>query len=186
LKGNDLSLKDVSFKLPRRFTVAGSLMADVTGNGQQETIFVRDGLLYIYSGTKQLYKSPKMMGGTLSRFIYEERPNAWETRVNFAAFEVPPVAADLDGDGQLELVAVASDTGAMSVPGLDPGVKKSWLAVLKYRDRMFIKGTLGDELEVPLQGLTVNGKDVLFIATEKGSVFGTGGESQLLVFPLAE
>ncbi|MEZ4601688.1 MAG: hypothetical protein R2940_18005 [Syntrophotaleaceae bacterium] len=185
LKGKSLSLKEVSFELPQRFTVAGSLMADITGNGQQETIFVRDGLLYIYSGTKQLYKSPKMMGGTLARIIYEEQPNARETNINYAAFEIPPVAADLDGDGQLELLAVASDTSLLSAPGLDPGVKKSWLAVLKYRDNMFVKGTLGEELEVPLQGLTVNGKDVLFIATEKGTIFGKDGESQLLVFPLA-
>jgi hypothetical protein len=126
-----------------------------------------------------------MMGGTLSRFIYEEQPFARETSTNFAAFEVPPVAADLDGDGQLELLSVASDTGAISAPGIDPGVKKSWLAVLKYRDRMFVKGTLGEELEVPLQGLTVTGKDVLFVATDSGTIFGKGGESQVLVFPLA-
>jgi hypothetical protein len=50
---------------------------------------------------------------------------------------------------------------------------------------MFVKGTLGEELEVPLQGLAVSGKRVLFIATESGSIFGKGGESQVLVFPLA-
>jgi hypothetical protein len=127
LAGRNFSVEGLSFELPRRFTVAGSQMADITGNGKPETIFVRDGLLYIYAGDKQLYKSPKMMGGTLSRFIYEEQPYARETNINFAAFEVPPVAADLDGDGQLELLSVASDTSALSAPGLDPGVKKSWL-----------------------------------------------------------
>ncbi len=185
LKGNDLSLRDAGFELPRNFSVGGSLMADITGNGQPETIFVRDGLLYIYSGEKRLYKSPKMMGGTLSRFIYEEQPHARETEVHYAAFEVPPVATDLDGDGQLELLAVSSDTGALTAPGIDPGVSKSRLSVLKKRDGMYVKGTLGEELEVPLQGLTVAGDRVLFVATETGSVFGKGGESQVLVFPLA-
>jgi len=184
LKGDNLSFRDTGFKLPRRFSVSGSTMADITGNGQPETIFVRDGLLYIYSGNKELYKSAKIMGGTLSRFIYEEDPNARETSTNYAAFEVPPVAVDLDGDGQLELLTIASDSGMMSTPGITPGVRKSWLVVLKKRDSMFVKGTLGEELEVPLQGLTVTGDRVLFIATETGSVFGKGGESQLLVFPL--
>jgi hypothetical protein len=64
-------------------------------------------------------------------------------------------------------------------------VKKSWLSVLKKRDGMFVKGTLGEELEVPLQGLAVANKQVLFVATETGSIFGKGGESLVLVFPLA-
>ena len=185
LAGRNFSLQDLDFELPRRFTVAGSLMADLTGDGKPETVFVRDGLLYIFAGTKQLYRSAKMMGGTLSRFLFEEDPSARETETNYAAFEVPPVAADLDGDGQLELLAVASDSSFLSAPGLTPGVKKSWLAVLKQRDGMFVKGTLGEELDVPLQGLAVEGDRVLFVATETGSVFGSGGESQLLVFPLA-
>ncbi|MEZ4485053.1 MAG: VCBS repeat-containing protein [Syntrophotaleaceae bacterium] len=185
LVGRNFTVQDLSFELPRRFTVAGSMMADLTGDGKTETVFVRGGLLYIYAGTKQLYRSPKMMGGTLSRFLFEKDPNARETETNYAAFEVPPVAADLDGDGQLELLTVASDSSLLSTPGIGAGVKKSWLAVIKKRENMFVKGTLGEELEVPLQGLAVAGDRVLFIATEPGSVFGEGGGSQLLVFPLA-
>jgi hypothetical protein len=56
---------------------------------------------------------------------------------------------------------------------------------LKYRDNTFVKGSLGEEMSNPLQGLTVQDQRVLFIATEPGSVFGKGGESQVLVFPLA-
>lgn len=185
LNDNMLDYSKLGFKLPRRFSVVGSLMADVTGNGKAETIFVRGGLLYIYSGTKRLYKSPKMMGGTLSRFMFNVDPNARETETSYAAFEVSPIAADLDADGQLELLTVASDSSVVSAPGISAGVKKSWLAVLKKRDGMFVKGTLGEELEVPLQGLAVDGDRVLFIATESGSVFGESGDSQLLVFPLA-
>ncbi|APG27987.1 hypothetical protein A7E78_09140 [Syntrophotalea acetylenivorans] len=185
LKGDKVSLGALDFKLPHRFTVVGSLMADLTNDGKPETIFVRDGLMYVYSGTKKLYRSPKMMGGTLSRFLFDEDPNARETETNFAAFEVAPVAADLDGDGKLELLSVASDSSLLAAPGIGAGVKKSWLAVLKKRDGMFVKGTLGEELEVPLQGLAVAGDRVLFVATETGSVFGEGGDSQLLVFPLA-
>ncbi len=185
LTGRKFSQEELSFKLPRRFTVGGSMMADLTGDGKPETVFVRGGLLYIFAGTKQLYKSPKVMGGTLSRFLFEKDPNARETETNYAAFEVPPVAADLDGDGQLELLAVASDSSLLSAPGIGSGVKKSWLAVLKVRDGMIVKGTLGEQLDVPLQGLTVAGDRALFVATETGSVFGGGGDSQVLVFPLA-
>jgi hypothetical protein len=37
---------------------------------------------------------------------------------------------------------------------------------------------------VPLQGLALDQKRVLIVATQPGSVFGKGGDSQLLVFPL--
>lgn len=186
LKGDEIASADIGFKLPHRFTVVGSLMADLTGNGKPETVFVRGGLLYVYDGTKKLFRSPKIMGGTLSRFIYEKDPNARETETSYAAFEVPPVAADLDKDGRLELLTVASEGPLLTAPGIDAGVKKSWLSVLKKRDGMFVKGTLGEELEVPLQGLAVSGNRVLFVPTETGSVFGQGGDSQLLVFPLAQ
>lgn len=79
----------------------------------------------------------------------------------------------------------ASDSGMFSAPGLSANVRKSWLAVLKYRDNTFVKGNLGEEMSNPLQGLTVQDQRVLFVATEPGSVFGKGGESQILVFSLA-
>lgn len=186
VQGNRLNLTAPAFELPRRFTVGGSTMADLTGNGKPETVVIRDGLLYIYSGSKQIYRSAKMMGGSLARFAYQVQPDARETTTNFAAVEVPPVAADLDGDGRPELLVVASDSGMMSAPGLSANVRKSWIAVLKYRDNTFVKGSLGEELSNPLQGLTVQDQRVLFVTTEPGSVFGKGGESQVLVFPLAQ
>jgi hypothetical protein len=182
----ELTEANPGFPLPRRFTVQGSLFADVTGDGRMETIFVRDGLLYLYAGEKELYRSPKQMGGSLSTAIYQTNPNAREIVSDTVAFEVPPVAVDLDGDGHLELLTVASDRSAMGASSVGPGVKKSWLSVLKFRDGMFVKGTLGEELDVPLQGLTVQPKRALFVASEPANMLGQGGASHLLSFPLAQ
>ncbi len=184
LQSGKLVTRDIGFELPRRFTVGGSLMADLDGDRKPETVFVRDGLMYVYSGNKQRYKSPKMMGGSVSRIMFEEQPNARETKMHFAAFEVPPVAVDLDNDGSPELLSVASESSLMSAPGISANVSKSWLAVVKFRDGMFVKGTLGEELDLPLQGLTLDQKRVMMVATQAGSVFGENGGSQLLVFPL--
>ena len=183
LQNGKLETRDIPFELPRRFTVGGSLMADLDGDHKPETVFVRDGLMYVYSGDKQRYKSPKMMGGSVSRIMFEEQPNARETKTHFAAFEVPPIAVDLDNDGGIELLSVASESSLISAPGISANVSKSWLAVIKFRDGMFVKGTLGEELELPLQGLTLDQKRVMMVATQAGSVFGKDGGSQLLVFP---
>ncbi len=184
LSQNGVDFAPAEVELPRRFTVAGSLMADVTGDGKAETIFVRDGLLFVFSGTRQLYRSPKTMGGSLSRFLFEKNPHARDTLTSYAKFEVPPVAADLEGDGVLELLSVASESSLSGVPRIGSGIKKSWISVFKKRDGMFVKGDLGETLQLPMQGLHVHGDRVLFLATEAGSIYGVGGESQLLIFPL--
>jgi hypothetical protein len=186
LDKEELVEKDPGFPLPRRFTVQGSLFADLTGDGRPETIFVRDGLLYLYDGEKEVYRSPKQMGGSLSAAVYQTNPNARDSITDFVAFEVPPVAVDLDGDGSLELLTVAADRSSLTATSTGPGVKKSWLSVLKFRDGMFVKGTLGEEMDVPLQGLTATPGQVLFVASEPGSLLGQDGSSHLLGFPLAQ
>ncbi|WP_027714871.1 VCBS repeat-containing protein [Desulfuromonas sp. TF] len=181
----ELEFSSPTFDLPRDFTVQGSLFVDLTGDGRLETVTVRHGFLHVYDGKQELYKTPKQMGGSLSSLSYPIDPDSRDPQTGFASFEVPPVAVDLDGDGQRELVAVASDRSSFGAPGVGPGVKKSWLSVLKYRDGMFVKGTIGEELDTPLQGLYVTADRVLFVATEPPSMLGQGGASHLLSFPLS-
>lgn len=170
--------------LPRRFTVLGSLFADLTGDGQLETAFIRGGILYIYNQKNRLYQSPKEMGGSLSFLTYAVDPTAKNIQPTSASFEVSPVAADIDGDRKLELLAVASEKDIIGNVGAAPGIKKSWLEVVKFQDGRFVKGTLGEEMDSPLQGLVVAGKRVLFVATQPGNLFGKGRNSHLLSYQL--
>ncbi len=170
------------FKLPRRFTVLGSTFADLTGDGKVETIFVRDKALYIYDGKKQLYKSPAEVGGSLAVASYELDPGASFTSVKTAILEISPVAVDVDGDGQLEVLAVTTDRGILKSPRLT--LFKSWLTVVKYKDTTFVKGKLGEVLETPTQGLAANAGKVLVVASRPGSVFGKEASSRILAYPL--
>jgi len=170
--------------LPRRFTVLGSLFADLTGDGHLETAFIRNGILYIYNQKKRLYQSPKEMGGSLSFLTYDVDPTAKNIQPTSASFEISPVAADIDGDGKLEILAVASEKDIIGSVGAAPGIKKAWLDVFKFQDRRFVKGTIGEEMDTPLQGLVVADKRVLFVATQPGNVFGQGSNSHLLAYQL--
>ncbi|MBW2408103.1 MAG: VCBS repeat-containing protein, partial [Deltaproteobacteria bacterium] len=174
-----------AFKLPGNFVVLGSLFADLTGNGHPESIFVRNKALYISDGEKQLYRSPPDIGGSLSVATYEVNPNAKELMVNSEMVEVSPATADLDGDGRLEVIAIASDRSLVTAPGISPAIKNTRLATVKLRNGMFVKGTLGENIGKPIQGLTVSRGQLLFVATESGSVFGNEGKSHLLSYPLA-
>ena len=183
VNGNIKNFKS-PISLPQRFTVLGSLFADLTGDGKLETVFIRGGILYIYAEKKRLYASPKQMGGSLSFLTYDIDPGFKSLQTTSAEFEVSPAAADLDGDGQLEIVAVASEKNFLGDLAAAPGIKKSWLEVFKYKDRRVVTGTLGDELETPLQGLVVDGNRVLIVATKAGNLLGRGRSSHLLAYTL--
>lgn len=179
-----LKVSKPRFKLPRRFTVLGSTFADITGNGQAEAIFVRDKSLYIYAGTKELYQSSATIGGSLSMVTYELDPDVSFSNVITAIVEISPVAVDLDGDGRLEVLAVASDRGIVKTPRLS--LYKSWLAVIKYQNGEFVKGKLGEVLDNPTQGLTADGERVLVVASRPGTLLGKKARSRVLVYPLAK
>jgi hypothetical protein len=151
-----------------------------------ETAYVRDRILYIYSGKKRLYKSPKQMGGSLSFLTYDIDPNFKDGPNTTVEFEISPVATDLDGDGYPELLAVASERSIFGSLAVSPGVKKSWLAIFKYKNGRFESGSLGNEIDIPLQGLAVTPKQVLMVATEPGNLLAEGAKSHLLAYSLAQ
>lgn len=178
-----LKYRRPKFKLPTRFTVLGSTFADLTGDGKVETIFVRDKALYIYTGRKQLYKSSAKVGGSLAVASYELDPGGSFTAVKRAILEISPIAADVDGDGQLEVLAVSTDRGILKSPRLT--LFKSWLIVVKYQDGTFVKGKLGEVLETPTQGLAADEGKVLVVASRPDSAFGKEARSRILVYPLS-
>jgi hypothetical protein len=181
LGGGKLSIGEPSFPISMPFTVQGALFVDLTGDGRPETVFVRNRTLFVYRGTELLYESSRQMGGSLSVLTYDVNPGAKDRLFTTAAFEVPPVAVDQDGDGRLELVAIASEGSGP----LGSGIRKSWLATLDYRDGRFVRGSLGPELETPLQGLYPGRNGIFVVATHPSSSWGKSkGASQLLFFPL--
>jgi len=188
LAKGELKSSRPDFKLPSSFNVLGSVFADVTGDGRLETIVVRDKSLYIFDGKKELYRSPPGMGGSLSVASYDVNPDASPINqlINSATVEVSPVAADLDGDGMLEVVVVASESSLVTAPGIVPSIKSPRLAVVKYRNGTFVRGTIGEAVGEPVQGMTVADGKLLFVTTNTGSVFGKGASTQLLAFQLAQ
>jgi hypothetical protein len=180
--GNDVSIVEPSPPVSLPFAVQGALFVDLTGDGRPETGFVQRRTLFLYEGKELLYESSRQMGGSLSELTYDINPGAADRLFTTVAFEVPPVAVDLDGDGRKEVVVIASEGSGLS--GLGSGVRKSWLATLEYRGGRFVRGSLGPELETPLQGLYANRKGVFVVATHAPSLFKPKRASHLLFLPL--
>ncbi len=184
LNGDTLVRSELQFKLPKLFRVIGGLLSDVTGDGQPEAIFIRNRRLYVYAGENQLYKSSKEMGASLSGVTYDIDPSAQNPMITSASCAVAPVAADLDGDGKPEIVAISAEGTYLQAVGVSSSINKSWLSVLKYQDGMMMKGTLGDKLERPIQGLAVDNGKAIMVATDVAGILDGTAASYVLAVPV--
>ena len=187
LSGGGVRTASLDMELPRRFPVIGSLIADLTGDGSLENAFIRNRILFIFNGRDQLYKSIKKMGGTVSFLTYDADASFEQNpKTETAAFELSPLAVDLDGDGNNELVAVASERSIIGTVGIAPGLNKSWVNIFKYADGRFSSGKLGEEFELALQGISLNKKRMLLVGTEPGGIVDKNrSASYLLRYGLA-
>jgi hypothetical protein len=185
LSGSDIHTGSLKMKLPRRFTVIGSLLADLTGDGKLENAFIRNGILHIFDGKRRIHKSVKKMGGTLNLLTYDVDPSFQQPKTTTAAFEISPLAVDLNADGSNELLASASERSVLGSLRIASGLTKTWISILRYESGRFASGTLGEEFELGLQGLTINQQRLLLVTTEFGDLHNQGGKSHLLAYSLA-
>jgi hypothetical protein len=184
LQAGQLENIEVPIELPSQFRVVGGLLTDLSGDGRPESVFVRNRRLYVYSGKDQIYKSNKEMGASVSGVTYDVDPDAQNPMITTASCEVAPVAADLDGDGRPEVVAISAEGSFLQAAGVASSINQSWLSVLKYQNGMMLKGTLGDKLERPLQGLAVVNGQALMVATDLGGLMDGNEATYVLGVPV--
>ncbi len=186
LHGSKLSATPVDFAIPHQFRIFGSMICDISGDGKPEVIFTHNRRLYIYSGEQQIYKSSKELGASISTITYAVDPDAQNPMLNTASCEVAPVGTDLDGDGIAEIVAIAAEGNIMQSMGVASAIDKTWLAVFKYRNGMVMKGTLGDKLERPLQGVSVANGQAYMVATDVSDILDKNEATYVLAIPVTK
>lgn len=186
LANNKLQPGKPPFPLPAGFVLPGSTLGDMDGDGQPELVTVRNEILSIYSGGKKVYQSSEQMGGSLATLTYDVNPGAADTLFKTVALEVPPILRDIDGDGMFEMLAVASEKSSLKVPGLGPGVRQSWVAVINNHNGMFDKGRFSFSRENPLQGIWVEDGHLYLVESSTISTLSQAGKSNLLVFPVTQ
>jgi len=157
------------YDFPIKFTVLGSAISDVTGDGVNEKIFIRNNILYIYSGKDLIYTSSKMIGNNASMLTYEINPKSPYVRQNTVSIEIPPIATDIDGDEAPELLVVASKRNDLSsVVGVSD-IENNWIVSFKYKDNQFIKGSIERVINEHIKGFTVVDNNIVaVVSTKKG------------------
>lgn len=157
------------YEFPTKFTVLGSAISDVTGDGVNENIFIRNNILYIYSGNELIYTSSKVIGNNASMLTYEINPKSPYVRQNTVSIELPPVTEDVDADGTSELLVIASKRNELgSVVGISE-IENNWMVSFKYKDNQFVKGSIERVIDEHIKGFTiVDNNIVAVVSTKKG------------------
>ncbi len=63
-------------------------------------------------------------------------------------------------------------------------IDKSHIAIFNYENSAFVKGTVGEPIDAAIQGLGADGRQILFVATDPGSLLDQGGSSQLQILDI--
>lgn len=186
-QGNKLKSSSLELSIPQLFPVQGSILADLTADGKPETVTLRSGLLTIYQGRRKLYQTRKEFGGSISQLSYDTNPDQVDALFTTVSFEVNPVAADIDGDGQWELIAITSKHPTFSATfGTRPDISDLSLAVFKYQDGSFIKGDISAKSDHPIQGLYVDKGRILLVTSGYLNEMNQGPVSQLMAVSLTK
>jgi len=171
--------------LPRQFRVTGSTLADVTGDGAVEIIFIKKNTLFIYDHNHQaLYKSSVQVGGSQSSLLYKPDTSAQNAVSNSVVFELSPLARDIDHDGIPEIVLPACQQGFLGSITGQGDTAQSKILVLDYRQNRFGQGSLGGFVDGSIQGLTIADATAYLVSLQKSGSFSGNGRSLVASFPL--
>lgn len=176
------SLREVSFQaaaLPEDFRVNGSAFADLDGDRQPEIVQVDNGYLTVYKDGKQLYRFPRKFGGSLSRLTYDRISGSTDPLIDTRFFQISPQTVQVDETGKVDVIAVGADIPTLSAPGFGPGVSETWLTLIEHDGRRFLKKDLEPAFDHPIQGLWVDDRQIFFVVTRPGNIFGRNAQSDL-------
>ncbi|MDY6821989.1 MAG: hypothetical protein SVN78_10260 [Deferribacterota bacterium] len=183
IKNDRFNKGEYIYEYPTKFTVLSSAISDITGDGVNENMFIHNNILYIYSGKDLIYTSSKIIGNNASMLTYEINPKSPYVRQNTVSLEFPPIIKDIDGDGTLELLTIASKRNVLSsIVGVNE-IEDNWLIFFKYKNNQFIKGSIDKIVEKHIKGFTIfNNKIIAVVSAKKGLLKDIKETTDIVVF----
>jgi len=142
------------FNSPYSFSVYGSTIGDLTGDGYLETIWVSRGVLRIYSGKTFLYKT--YVGNTPNQNIsYDIDPTAKKTLFRNVSIYPRPVIDDLNHDKLPELYSIHCERPLLNQLGFQSQALRTWIKCIQYQNRMFYSRRISRIFNTNIQAFTI-------------------------------
>jgi hypothetical protein len=173
--GDGVTSAKTEMSLPLGFPVISGAVCRLGGTEWPTPVWIKSRTLYIARKGKSPYEVSGNMGGSLALFAYDVNPTNTSSRMfRTVPVEVAPICADINGDGQLEIIATASDISMLQLPGLMPNIKKSWLVSVSYTGSKFRHQKIGPEIDdAIICGLTWDQNRLLLVVTYKDEESGS-------------
>jgi len=139
-------------RLPASFTVYGSIMGDMTGEGYLETVWIRNGILRIYQGKSFLYKT--YVGDFPNqRITYDIDPVAKKTLFRDVSIYPKPVFYDMNKDQQPELFVIHSERPFLNRLGFSGQAVRTWIKCIRYHNKMFYSQRVSNVFDSNIQAI---------------------------------
>jgi hypothetical protein len=142
------------FSASRSFTVYGSILGDMTGDGLLETMWIRNGVLRIYQGQSFLYKT--YVGDYPNQKItYDLDPASKISLFRNVSIYPKPLFYDVNKDNHPELFVIHSERPFLSQFGFSNQAVRTWIKCIRYHNKMFYSQRITRVFDANIQAITV-------------------------------
>ncbi|HEX2276280.1 MAG TPA: VCBS repeat-containing protein, partial [Candidatus Tectomicrobia bacterium] len=171
-------------EVPRVFRATGVTLADISGDGRQDLVFIDDSRqLRVYRAQQQLYRTSDRVGGGYS-YAEVERDGTSGTKRWIPYFIEPNMAvADLNGDGRKDVILprnIRSLGGVFQNVNIYSGGD---VVVLSYTDYGYSLTAITPQFDGVVSGVAIlrqRDYPAFVMAVAQGTITG-GGNSILLI-----
>jgi len=145
------------YRTPYSFTVSGSIIGDLTGDGYLENIWITRGVLRIYRGTTFLYKT--YIGNTpIQQISYDYDPTAKKSLFRNASIYPRPIIKDLNHDNLPELYSIHCERPLLNQLGFQSQSQRTWIKCIQYQNQMFYSQRISQIFDSSIQAFTIYNK----------------------------
>jgi len=172
--GDGVTSANAEIPLPLGFPVISGTMCRLGGTEGLSTAWIKSRTLYVARKGKSPSEVSSDMGGSLVAFAYDVNPDASNRLFKTVSVEVAPICADINGDGQPQMIATGSDISLLQMLGVMPDIKKSWLVGVSYTGSKFRHQKIGPEIDdAAICGLSWDQNRLLLVVTYRDKESGS-------------
>lgn len=172
--GDGVTSAKADISLPLGFSIISGTICRLGGTDGLSTAWIKSRTLYIARKGKSPAEVSGDMGGSLVSFAYDVNPDATNRLFKTVSVEIAPICADINGDGQHQMIATGSDISLLQLLGVMPDIKKSWLVGVSYTGSKFRHQKIGPEIDdAAICGLAWDQNRLLLVVTYRDKESGS-------------